>query len=392
MGLCHEGKETLVKLYPRILGGRRVLVVPLVGAAAAAAVMAASVGASPGATAAAPANEDEPVVSGAVVVGSTLSATSGTWTGTVSTFAYQWVRCAEDGGLPDGSNCVFVSGATSPTYVLVDADVGKRMRIRVTAANSDGSTTVASNATDIVKAASTAVAPSNTAAPTVTGRPVQSTYLRASTGTWSGTQPLEFAFRWLSCDTAGNNCKEIAAASDNDYYVRDTDVGLTLRARVTASNDAGSAPVTTAATAVVTAKPAAPPVGIIPLPGGERSIPVTSVTGSERLIVDQVRFSPGVVSSRTQPITVRVRVKDTRGYVVRDATVFIRSTPKVTSGGDGQKTGQDGWLSYTLTPERDFPQIRNGYAQQFFVRAYLPGTNPLAGINGYRLVQVPFAP
>ena len=87
----------------------------------------------------------------------------------------------------------------------------------------------------------------------------------------------------------------------------------------------------------------------------------------------------------------RIKIKDTRNYVVRDATVFIRSTPKVTSGGDSAKTGQDGWLSYTLTPERDFPQIRGGYSQQFFVRAYLPGTNPLAGINGYRLVQVPLS-
>lgn len=379
-----------MSLYPRSPRGRAILT-PLVAAAVTAAVMAATVGASSSAKAAAPANEDEPVVSGALVVGSTLSATTGTWTGSVSTYAYQWVRCAEDGGLPDGSNCVVVAGATNPTYALVAADVGKRMRIRVTASNSDGSTSVASNATDVVKAASTAAAPSNTAAPTVTGTPAQSTYLRVSTGTWAGTQPLEYTYRWLSCDTAGNNCKEIAGASDNDYYVRDTDVGLTLRARVTASNEAGSSSATTTQTAVVTAKAAAPPAGIVTLPGGERSIPVTSVTGAERLIVDQVRFAPNPIGSRTQPIAVRIRIKDTRGYVVRDATVFIRTTPKVTSSGDAQKTGQDGWLTYTLTPEADFPQIRAGYSQQFFVRAYLPGTNPLAGINGYRLVQAPFS-
>ena len=100
------------------------------------------------------------------------------------------------------------------------------------------------------------------------------------------------------------------------------------------------------------------PAGIVNLPNGEKSIPMTSVTGAERLIVDQVRFTPSPIRSRTQPITVRIKVKDTRNYVVRDATVFIRSTPKVTSGGDNVKTGADGWLSYTLTPEVDFPQIR----------------------------------
>ena len=380
-----------MKLYRLIHRARRALVAPLLAAIATAAVMAASVSASSSAPTVAPVSEDEPVISGAAVVGSTLTGTTGTWTGDVSTYAYQWVRCEEDGGLPDGSNCAVVSGATSPNYTLVAADVGKRMRIRVTATNADGSTTVASNATLAVKAASTAVSPSNTAAPAVSGTPTQSTYLHVSAGIWAGTQPIDFDYRWVRCDTAGNNCKEIGGASDNDYYVRDTDVGSTLRARVTASNEAGSAATSTTPTAVATAKPAAPPAGIVNLPAGERSIPVTSVTGAERLIVDQVRFSPNPLSSRTQPITVRIRVKDTRGFVVRDATVFIRTAPKVTSGGDGQKTQQDGWLTYTLTPERDFPQIRGGYSQQFFVRAYLPGTNPLAGINGYRLVQVPFA-
>jgi hypothetical protein len=353
--------------------------------------MTAAISAAPGATQAAPVNEDEPVVTGAAVVGSTLTATTGTWTGAVSTYAYQWVRCESDGGLPDGSNCAVVVGATNPTYTLVAADVGKRMRIRVAAANGDGTTTVASNPTEAVKEESTAVAPSNTGAPAVTGTATQSTYAHVSTGTWAGTSPIEYGYRWLSCDPAGNNCKDIAGATDNDYYVRDTDVGLTLRARVTASNEKGSASATTTQTAVVKAKPVAPPASIVTLPNGEKSIPVTSVTGAERLIVDQVRFTPQVIRSRTQPITVRVKVEDTRGYAVRDATVFIRSTPKVTSGGDSARTGQDGWLSYTVTPERDFPQIRGGYAQQFFVRAYRPGTNPLAGINGYRLVQVPLS-
>ncbi len=380
-------------MRPHASGGRRlhILIASLAGAAVAAFVMTAAIGAAPGATSAAPVNEDEPVISGAAVVGSTLTATTGNWTGTVSTYAYQWVRCESDGGSADGSNCAMVSSATNPTYALVAADVGKRMRIRVTASNSDGSATVASNATDVVKEQSTAVAPANTGAPAVTGTPTQSTYLHVSNGSWSGTQPIEYSYRWLSCDAAGNNCKDIGGATDNDYYVRDTDVGLTVRARVTASNEKGSSSATTTQTAVAKAKPVPAPAGVVNLPNGEKSIPVSSVTGAERLIVDQVRFSPQTVRSRTQPITVRIKVKDTRGFAVREATVFIRSTPKVTSGGDSAKTGQDGWLSYTLTPERDFPEIRGGYAQQFFVRAYLPGTNPLAGINGYRLVQVPLS-
>jgi hypothetical protein len=80
-------------------------------------------------------------------------------------------------------------------------------------------------------------------------------------------------------------------------------------------------------------------------------------------------------------------VKDTRGYFVRDAIVFIRSTPKVTSGGDKQKTATDGTISYSLQPEADFP-LKNGYSVQFFVKAYRQGDPSLAGISGTRLVQV----
>ena len=86
-----------------------------------------------------------------------------------------------------------------------------------------------------------------------------------------------------------------------------------------------------------------------------------------------------------------MRVKDTRGYVVRDALVFVRSTPRVTAGGDRQAATTDGWVTYQLAPNGNFPQPRNGYNVQFFVKAYRSGDPPLAGIAAYRLVQVPLA-
>jgi hypothetical protein len=93
------------------------------------------------------------------------------------------------------------------------------------------------------------------------------------------------------------------------------------------------------------------------------------------------------VTSQNQTIVVQVRVKDTRNYVVRNAVVFIRSTPKVTSGGDNLRTAVDGWITYQLEPEVDFP-IKNGYRVQFFVKAYRSGDPSLAGVSGTRLVQV----
>jgi hypothetical protein len=80
-------------------------------------------------------------------------------------------------------------------------------------------------------------------------------------------------------------------------------------------------------------------------------------------------------------------VKDTRGFVVRDALVFVRSTPRVTSGGDRQASTTDGWVTYQLVPNSNF-RVRSGYNVQFFVKAYRSGDPALAGVAAYRLVQV----
>ena len=86
------------------------------------------------------------------------------------------------------------------------------------------------------------------------------------------------------------------------------------------------------------------PAGVITLPNGEKSIPVTSVPANESLVVDQAHSRPNPIRSQTEPFTVRIKVKDTRGFVVRDALVFFRSTPLVTQNAQDQRTGQDGWL------------------------------------------------
>jgi hypothetical protein len=90
-------------------------------------------------------------------------------------------------------------------------------------------------------------------------------------------------------------------------------------------------------------------------------------------------------------ITVRVRAKDSRGFVVRDALVFVRSTPRVTTGGNRQLTTTDGWVTYQLAANQNFPKPRRGYNVQFFVKVYRSGDPALGGVAGYRLVQVPLA-
>ena len=81
-----------------------------------------------------PANTALPTISGTMRDGEMLSSTTGTWTGSGPiTYSHQWRRCDSGGG-----SCADIPGATGATYVLTPADVGKRLRVRVTAENSAG--------------------------------------------------------------------------------------------------------------------------------------------------------------------------------------------------------------------------------------------------------------
>ena len=93
-------------------------------------------------TATAPVNTVAPVISGTAVVGQTLSSTTGTWTGTpIPTYTYQWYR-----GISQ------ISGATSSTYTLVQADATFSVTCEVTATNIAGVANATSNALTIIDA------------------------------------------------------------------------------------------------------------------------------------------------------------------------------------------------------------------------------------------------
>jgi hypothetical protein len=185
----------------------------------------------------------------------------------------------------------------------------------------------------------------------------------------------------------GANCPAIAGATTTKYVLGPDDVGHRLRVRVTARNAIGTLTVASNATAQIARANPDLPVGAVRLPNGKYSIPVTSVSLPARLVVDKVTFTPNPVRSRRIVLRLRVHVVDTRGYVVRDALVFGRGTPLVTTSAGEQRTGVDGWATLRMVPRANFP-IRDGYSVQFFVRARKPGENLLAGVAVRRLVQV----
>ncbi|HVF77411.1 MAG TPA: LamG-like jellyroll fold domain-containing protein [Solirubrobacteraceae bacterium] len=91
--------------------------------------------------------------------------------------------------------------------------------------------------------------------PSITGAAQHEAALTASPGTWTGTQPMAFAYRWQRCNSAGASCSTISGAQQSTYTVVSADVNATLRVAVTASNSAGASTATSAATAVVTRRP-----------------------------------------------------------------------------------------------------------------------------------------
>jgi hypothetical protein len=99
-----------------------------------------------GPAAGSPTNTARPTITGEPRVGQELTAENGTWTGTPTSFAYQWQRCDIDAVI-----CFDVGGATGRTYGVREADIGFRVRVEVTARNAQGSGTATSTPTDIVE-------------------------------------------------------------------------------------------------------------------------------------------------------------------------------------------------------------------------------------------------
>ena len=100
---------------------------------------------APVTSSAAPKNTAPPTIAGTAKVGQTLTANEGTWSGNPTGYAFQWQRCDAD-----VVACSNVVGATAKTYLVRVADLGYRLRVRVTARNDKGSATANSALSPIV--------------------------------------------------------------------------------------------------------------------------------------------------------------------------------------------------------------------------------------------------
>ncbi|HEY6760235.1 MAG TPA: hypothetical protein VI318_12130, partial [Baekduia sp.] len=208
------------------------------GSTTAASAATANVAADP------PLNVGTPSIAGTAKRTFTLTASPGSWTPAGATFTYQWQR-------DSGSGFADVSGATSPTYTLVAADVGATLRVVVTATNVDGTGT----ATSAQTATAVAAVPGSQQAPTITRAQRVGETLTTSDGTWNPAA-TSYAYQWQR--RVNGTYVDISAATSKTYTLAAADAGTTVRSKVTATNADGTGVGYSGASPTVISPPVAP--------------------------------------------------------------------------------------------------------------------------------------
>ena len=204
-------------------------------------------------------------------------------------------------------------------------------------------------------ASSTATPPQNTSPPTISGTAQKDQTLHAEPGSWSGTQPITFDYRWQRCNASGGSCSNISGANGHDYVLTSADVGNTVRVVVTAKNSAGMGTAASSPTAVVAAPQApantAPPtISGTPQLGQTLTANPGSWTGPQPITFtyqwlrcDQFGGACGNVAGGTNPTflltsadvghAMRVRVRAKNQFGATSATTVPSAVVSATANG-----------------------------------------------------------
>jgi hypothetical protein len=235
--------------------------------------------------------------------------------------------------------------------------------------------------------AASAVKPSSTAPPTISGAAQEGATLTASNGTWDGPTPITYAFAWSRCDQDGGSCAKVSGATANTYVLKHVDAGTTIRVTVTATNADGPADATSVPTAVVAAT--ATPVSN-GCPAGTGTIAIADVSSPARLAIDQQTVTPGVVTPSATTIQTHFRVTACGGRPVQGALVYATAVPynQYSIPPEGI-TGTDGGTTLAMTQLRGFPAARQQQLLVVFVRARKAGEILTGGISNRLLVSFP---
>ncbi|MFJ5848163.1 hypothetical protein [Streptomyces sp. NPDC092903] len=154
-----------------------------------------------------------PVIGGTARVGAKVTASTGTWSGAPTSYAYQWKA--------DGKA---VTGATGPSYTLPGTLLGKKLTVTVTARKAGASDVGRTSAAVTVTAGA---APKATTAPKTTGTVRVGAKVTAAHGTWSPA-PTSYAYQWKA------DGKAVKGATASTYTPSSSLLGKKLSLTVTA--------------------------------------------------------------------------------------------------------------------------------------------------------------
>ncbi|MBY0420035.1 MAG: putative Ig domain-containing protein, partial [Pararheinheimera sp.] len=307
---------------------------------------------------AAPVNTVTPVLSATPAIGTSFSATNGTWTDTENdnlTYSYQWYR-ADNGA---GSNEVLISAATTSSYTPVQADAHKYLRVKVSA--DDGNNTAVA-AYSSYSAVSNSI-PQNTVVPAISGTATVGNALTGSAGTWTdadGDSPT-YSYQWYrATDSSGTGAVAISGAVSASYTLTTADAHRYLRVVVTANDGNGSADQT--ATSTYTAISNAAPVNtVVPAISGTATVG-NALTGSAGTWTDADGDSPtysyqwyrATDSSGTGAVAISGAVSASYTLTTADAHRYLRVV--VTANDGNGSTNQTASSVYTAVTNST-PQI-----------------------------------
>jgi hypothetical protein len=88
-----------------------------------------------------PVHSTPPTIAGRAAVRHVLSESHGSWSGSPTSYTYQWQDCDRS-----GAGCVAIAGATGQSYTAAGADLSHTIRVQETAANAAGPASPASSA------------------------------------------------------------------------------------------------------------------------------------------------------------------------------------------------------------------------------------------------------
>ena len=197
-----------------------------------------------------------PTISGTAQVDETLTAdTTGVEDAdglTNVSYSYQWIAGGTD-----------IDGATGFSYELTSSEQGQTIQVRVTFTDDrDNAETLASEATVAVVAAPNREA---TGLPAISGTPQVGETLIASSSSvvdGDGLNNVSYRYQWIAGGT------DIDGATGSSYELTSSEQGQPIQVRVTFTDDAGNAEsLTSAATALVEARPNTPATGLPTISG-----------------------------------------------------------------------------------------------------------------------------